>query len=399
MDLSFQIVTGTHANGLDDDSQIINGFLQKVGGSDRNGGLVFLPAGTYLLRDSLHVPPGVTLLGAGWGWPGAVRPLHRLRGTWIIAPVNAQFSAIVLGYGEPELGDGAAVRNLAFAVDGQHTPSAQPNGYAVIDVQRSDALIEDVFLANPYVGVRIDHVGRVTIRRLYGQPLQYGIVVDRSLDTNYIDNIHFWPYWQRLDGPQGQFQQQQGRAIELYRCDNPHLSNIFVSNYDQGLSLRQSPLSPKDLLPGNPIPHKVHLVNADFDSTTTGIYINTPGIETDLTFLQLANVTMQGPGSGPRRSHPGVWVDKGASYARIHASNLRISNSLTNAMQIDAANVHLSVENLYLNQWSSGGTGLMVSDSSSHAFVGAAFSAKGPKSRYGGQGKFHFSQTASTPSA
>ncbi len=387
MDPSFQIVTGTHGNGHDDDSKVINGFLQHA------NGVVFLPAGTYLVSDSLDIPPGVTLLGAGWSWPGAVQPLPRLRGTWVIAQVNARFSPIVVR-------DGGGVRNLAFAVDGQHTPTAQPNSFpdlnAAIHVLGSDALVEDVFLANPYVGVYIDGVGRVTIRRLYGQPLQHGIVIDRSLDTNYIDNIHFWPYWQRLDGPQAQFQQQQGRAIELYRCDNPHLSNIFVSNYDQGLSLRLSPGANPH--PGQPIPHKVHLVNADFDSTTTGIYISAPGVEGDLTFVQLANVTMQAPSAGPKQQHPGMWVDKAASYARVHASNLRVSNSLASAMQIDAPNVHFSGENVHLQQWASG-TGLVVNDGSSHAFLGAAFSARGPNKAYDGRGKFHFAQTGGAPSS
>jgi Pectate lyase superfamily protein len=391
MEPSFQIVTGTHANGVEDDSEGINGFLEQA------SGVVFLPPGTYLLRSSLEVPPGVTLLGAGWSWPGAVQPLPRLRGTWIIVSVNAQFSPIVLR-------DGGAVRNLAFAVDGQHTPTAQPNRFpdinATVHVQGSDALIEDVFLSNPYVGVYIDGVGRVTIRRLYGQPLQFGIVIDRSLDTNYIDNVHFWPYWQRLDGPQAQFQQQQGRAIELYRCDNPHFSNIFVSNYDQGLSLRQSPAPAAGVNqpPGQPIPHKVHLVNADFDSTTTGIYINAPGRQGDLTFVQLANVTMQAPSAGPKQQHPGLWVDRGASFARIHASNLRVSNSVANAVQIDAANAHFSGENVHLQQWG-GRTGLMVSDSSSHAFLGAAFSAEGPNRPFDGQGRFHFAQTGGTPAS
>ncbi len=391
MEPSFQIVTGTHANGVEDDSRTINGFLEQA------KGVVFLPAGTYLVRGNLEVPPGVTLLGAGWSWPGAVQPLPRLRGTWIIAPVNAQFSPIVLR-------DGGAVRDVAFAVDGQHTPTAQPHRFpdinATIHVQGSDALIEDVFLANPYVGVYIDGVGRVTIRRLYGQPLQFGIVIDRSLDTNYIDNIHFWPYWQRLgpDGPQAQFQQEQGRAIELYRCDNPHLSNIFVSNYDQGLSLRQSPALAGGVNrpPGQSIPHKVHLVNADFDSTTTGIYVNTPGMQGDLTFLQMANVTMQAASTGPKQQHPGLWVDRGASFARVHASNLRVSNSVANAVQIDAADAHFSGENMHLQQWG-GETGLMVGDSSSHAFVGAAFTAEGPSRPFGGQGVFHFSQTAGAP--
>jgi Pectate lyase superfamily protein len=389
MDLPFQIVTGTHANGVEDDSPAINGFLAQA------RGVVFLPAGTYSVRSSLEVPPGVTLLGAGWTWPGAVQPLPRLRGTWLIAPVNSQFSPIVLR-------DGSALRNVAFAVDGQHTPAAQPHRFpdinATVHVQGSDALIEDLFMANPYVGVYIDGVGRVTIRRLYGQPLQFGIVIDRSLDTNYIDNVHFWPYWQRMDGPQAQFQQGQGRAIELYRCDNPHLSNIFVSNYDQGLSLRPSPAPPggANLPPGQPIPHKVHLVNADFDSTTTGIYVGAPGQVGDLTFVQLANVTMQGPSAGPIQQHPGLWVDRAASFARVHASNLRVSNSITNAMQIDGVNVHFSGENVHLQRWG-GDTGLMVSDGSSHAFLGASFSAEGPSRPFGGQGRFHFAQTGGSP--
>ena len=93
--------------------------------------------------------------------------------------------------------------------------------------------------------------------RVFGQPIQFGIKIDNSKDTNYIDTVHFWVYWQDANTPESAYQLANGTAIGLFRCDNPLISNVFAYNYNVGLSLSNSPTG---------IPHKVHLVNADFDN-------------------------------------------------------------------------------------------------------------------------------------
>ena len=89
------------------------------------------------------------------------------------------------------------------------SPSAQP----MLRITANNALVEDVCLYNPYGGVYIDGGAQTVIRRVFGQPVVYGIVIDRSRDTNYVDSVHFWPYWQPFTTTVGAYQLANGTAI------------------------------------------------------------------------------------------------------------------------------------------------------------------------------------------
>jgi len=262
-------------------------------------------------------------------------------------------------------------------------PPANDNPSICID-KANCALVEDVLLYNPYGGIYINGSAQAVVRRIFGQPLQYGIRIDRSQDTNYIESVHFWPFWQPT-GKLATYQQEQGIAIDLRRCDNPHLSNVFVYNYNIGLNLCESPLA---LEPGQ-TPHKVHLTNADFDSCVTGLCIDAPGSAQNLTSIQLANVTTQAPtvsGSSPTGS--GIVVTERSTCALIQASNLRVSQSLKRAIDIQADGAQFFGENVMLQDWH--GDVAFYLATGAFAYLGIGFVTFPLTSATGGSGHFTF---------
>jgi len=335
---------GATGDGHTDDAPAIMAAIAAAGpGGAPTGNTVYLPAGRYLLGSGLSLPPAVTLQGSGWNTPGG--QANTFAGSWLFTAAGAPFSPVTIA------GSGAAVRNLAFNVPDQSTTGAPAPGQPMVHVTANNALVEDVCLYNPYVGIYIDGAAQATIRRTWGQPVQYGIVIDRSTDTNYIEAVHFWPYWQPVGHPPADYQRANGTAICLFRCDNPFLSNIFALNYARGLSLAGSPAG---------TPHKVHLANADFDGCVTGVHIGAPGQAGSAATLQMANVTIQSPGGPGAPAGHGLWV----------------ANSGLNAIRIDADNAMFYGDNVLVENWR-GDAGIHVASPSSYVHLGAGFNYVG----------------------
>ncbi|HET9061310.1 MAG TPA: glycosyl hydrolase family 28-related protein [Acidimicrobiales bacterium] len=362
---------GAKGDGVTDDTGALRAAIVAASpGSAPTGNVVYLPAGAYMLTSSLELPPGVSLQGSGWNTPGA--QVNTFAGTWLFVGQGANFSPVVLA------GNGSAVRNLAFNVRDQPTTVPVPEAQPMVLVTANNVLIEDVFLYNPYGGIAISGAAQASLRRIWGQPLQYGIAIDRSQDVNFIDTVHFWPYWQPQGTPVGRYQLANATALVLYRCDNPHLSNIFAYNFARGISLAGSEAG---------IPHKVHLVNADFDRCVTGVHIRATGRPGSAATIQMANVTVQSPaGDGIPQGH-GVWVEAASSFAMVQASNVRVSNSGLCGVRIDADNVTFFADNISLEGWR-GPSGFSVASRSSLVYLGAGFSAAGNGSQVDPRAQF-----------
>jgi hypothetical protein len=352
---------GARGDGISDDTQPLQAAIAAASAASAPvGRVVFLPPGAYRITQSLELPPGVSLQGSGWNTPGGQGNVFA--GTWIFVPQGAAFSPVVLS------GSGAAVRNIAFNVRDQPVSVPVPRAEPMILVRANNALIEDVCLYNPFGGIFIDGGAQASLRRIWGQPLNYGIAIDRSQDVNFIDTVHFWPYWQPQNTAVGGYQLSSATAISLYRSDNPHLSNIFAYNFARGLSLLESQAG---------MPHKVHLMNADFDRCVTGVHICAPGQPGSAATLQMANVTVQSPSGNAVPGGHGVWVEQVSSYAMVQAVNLRVSNSGLCAVRVDADNVKFFGENVSLEGWR-GEAGFSVRSRSSVVYLGIGFNAVGP---------------------
>ncbi len=344
---------GAAGDGHTDDTAAIAAAITAAAPSVApTGNTVYFPAGKYLVSSSLAVPPALTLLGAGWNTPGA--QVNTFAGSWIFVAAGAGFSPVTIS------GSGGAVRALGLNVPEQSTAGPPATAQPMILVGANNALIEDVCLYNPYGGIYINNAAQACLRRIFGQPVQYGVLIDGSRDTNYIDTVHFWPYWQPAATTVGAYQLANGIAIGLFRCDNPHLSNIFAFNYNKGLSLAGS---------SSGTPHKVHLINADFDRCVTEVHIGAPGAAGSAATIQMVNVTVQSPtGPGVPAGH-GIWVEAPAAYAMVQAANVRVSNSGLNAVRIDADNVNFYGDNVSLENWRGNG-GFYISSPSSFAHLG-----------------------------
>ncbi len=347
---------GAKGNGTTDDTAAINAAIAAAApSSSPTGNTVFFPAGTYLVSSTLSVPAGLTLQGAGWNTPGA--ETNTFAGSWIFVDAGASFAPVTLSQ------TGGAVRDLGFNVPNQSTTGGPASAQPMILITGNGTLVEDVFLYNPYGGIYIDGGAQTVIRRVFGQPIQYGIKIDGSEDTNYIDSVHFWTYWQGSSTAVGTYQLANGTAIGLFRCDNPHISNVFALNYNVGLSLSTG---------AEGIPHKVHLVNADFDSCVTGLHIYSPGTSTNFASIQMSNVTIQSPSGSGVPTGNGIWVQAGSAYTMIQATNVRVSDSGLNAIEIDAGNVNFYGDNISIESWS-GSYGFYISSSSSYAWLDSGF--------------------------
>jgi hypothetical protein len=159
------------------------------------------------------------------------------------------------------------------------------------------------------------------------------------------------------------------------------MSNIFALGYNIGLALSSSSG------PGN-IPHKVRLVNADFDGCVTGIYIDSPGQAGNLASIQMTNVTIQASGAPGAPSGHGIWVRDTAAYAKIQASNLRVSQSGQHAIHIDAPNATFYGENISIENWH-GDCGFNITDGSSSAWLGVGFAYTPGGTPYAPGRQFH----------
>jgi hypothetical protein len=153
---------------------------------------------------------------------------------------------------------------------------------AAIYVFASDVRLENLFLRNPTIGILCENVGRLSINRLFGQPLQSGIILEKLRDTTRIDNVHFWRYWS-TDAMVSNHLFEKANAIESCRNDNPHFSNIFAIGYFTGFLF-----SKRESAPEGEITSRFHVVNADSDSCFRDIHIEGP-----LTTGQITNYTFQ----------------------------------------------------------------------------------------------------------
>jgi hypothetical protein len=366
---------GATGNGTTDDTAAIKAAIAAAAPpSARTGNTVYFPAGAYLVSSTLTVPAGMTLQGAGWDTPGILSEIFA--GSWIFVEAGASFSPVALS------STGGSVRDLGFNVLNQSTTTGPASAEPMIVITGNNVLVENVCLYNPYGGIFINGAAQAAIKRVFGQPIQFGIKIDNSKDTNYIDTIHFWVYWQDSNTPESTYQLANGTAIGLFRSDNPLISNVFAFNYNVGLSLSNSP---------NGIPHKVHLVNADFDSCVTGIHINSPGAPGNIASIQMTNVTIQGPSGIGVPTGNGIWVEAGSAFTMIQASGLRVSQSGQSAIEIDAGNVNFYGENISIENWA-GSVGFSITSTSSFAWLGVGFAFTPGKTPFHPASQFHLAQ-------
>ncbi|HVK18986.1 MAG TPA: glycosyl hydrolase family 28-related protein [Fimbriiglobus sp.] len=325
---------GAKGDGTTPDYAAIQAAIDAA--ATHGGGVVWLPPGTYRLRAGLRVTRQVQIVGAGWPthWqPGQANP-----GTWLLVDAPG-FAAVTLA------APGAVLRDVAF-VYGQPPPRPgwEPGDFPpAIHVLASDVLIENVHLFNPTNGIWVNNprgvVGRVTLDRIWGQPLVEGIRINNARDVVKVTNLHLWPFWSDVLAKEEAavvraFQYRLSVGVRCGRVDNPQFSNVFVFGYHRGFHFETSTVPSQE---GST--SKFLISSADLDYCTIGVEVSG-----EQTTGMLVNVNTQGHEGGVA----GLVVSSPA--ARVQGTNLRFTRFTTNAVRVAGRSAaHLG--NIWATDW------------------------------------------------
>lgn len=216
---------GAMADGVTDDTAAIQKALDDAG---KTGGRAWLPPARYVVKGSLHIPPGVTLQGVtespAWNEP--------LNGSILLATGgrdNEDGPALF------EMGHSSAVRGLTVFYPEQIATNIHPYAWT-FHLQGHDNTVENVTLINSYNGIRIGPEGNVRhrIRSVYGCVLRRGIFVDACSDIGRIENVQFHCHWwsaAEVGGewkPVHEFMWRNCEAFIFGRTDWEYVNNTFV---------------------------------------------------------------------------------------------------------------------------------------------------------------------------
>lgn len=213
---------GAKADGVVDDTTAVQDALRKAG---EKGGVVFLPAGVYLIGGSLRIPIGVTLKGS-WemahhgAWDkGTTLLATRGRGTEegpALIEMQASTAVIGLSVYYPEQ-DPEAIVPYPWTIRGRGMHNT----------------IENVTLINSYNGITIGPEWNELhlIRNVFGCPLRRGILIDNTTDIGRLENVHFnIHYWHRAHHPNGP--RSEGPEASYRQWVQEHLQAFIFGRTD-----------------------------------------------------------------------------------------------------------------------------------------------------------------------
>ena len=184
---------GAKADAKTDDTAA---FQKALDATAAKGGIVHVPAGTYLITGALNVPQGVALRGV---WEA---PHHTDIGKGSVLYATG-------GAGDENapplisLNQSSCVRGLTIYYPQQNIDDVKPYPWTIQGKGMHCSVI-DVTLANPYKAIDVGtHSNELhTIRNVFGCPLRLGVYVNQTTDIGRIENVHFNPhYWMRAKHP------------------------------------------------------------------------------------------------------------------------------------------------------------------------------------------------------
>jgi hypothetical protein len=222
------------ADGLTDATASLQQLLDAAG---KDGGEVRLPAGQFLLKQQIIIPPGVTLRGS---WDAPHHGSAWDKGTTLLITGSAGQED-----GPPaiKLRANAAVNGITMLWPDQSPGKIVPYPWAIAGTGVHDT-VENVTLVNAYQGVKMG--GPETdgslhlIRNVDGCVLRRGIMVDTTTDIGRIENVHFNPhYWGASHHPSRgtsevdwhhlqDFMNNNLEAFIFGRSDWEYVTNTFV---------------------------------------------------------------------------------------------------------------------------------------------------------------------------
>lgn len=174
-----------------------------------------------------------------------------------------------------------------------YTPTA--HDYDFYSTGYYDITIRNICLLNATKGMYFTGGGgRINISNITGQPLEKGIVFDYCVDTNRIEQVHFWPFWglsvygaittaenkNILDYTMANLD-----TIQVSRCDGPRITNVFTFCAKSGIRFSEN---------ANGISTLGQAFNLYFDSVKYGIWVDDTCTAANSPVWQFFNIVSHG---------------------------------------------------------------------------------------------------------
>ena len=247
---------GARGNGRADDTAAIQRALDAAA---KKGGIVAVPAGTYLVRSHLTIPKDVILEGV---WRSLDRP-PRPTGTGVdiglahgIPMVQGTTLLAVEGKGNPTgepfitIEGNATLKGVTIFHPQQvstsnNDPSVKVIAYPwAIRGKGQDVSVMDVVLVNPYQAVDLGTFpcARHMIQRVVGQPLRTGLFINDCGDVGRVENVHWWGF-----GPSSYDRfTAEATAFLIGQTAWQCMFNCFSTGYGVGYHFIRGPKGPAE---------------------------------------------------------------------------------------------------------------------------------------------------------
>jgi Pectate lyase superfamily protein len=328
---------GAVGDGATDDTAAIQAAI-NFASANNLGAEVFFPQGIYRTTSVINITGAVTICGV-YSRAEKLNTTPRGGGSWFYLDHSGKgFSLITQG--------GTVLGDVYFSKIGTYRNQPAPgSGWAPNSHDydfwlqgAQDVTWDDVILLNPTKGISsTGSGGRLNFYKLRGQPFQVGIYIDKAYDVCRFDQIHFWQFWSQ-DTNVVAYTQANLNAINLLRCDNPMLSNFFVYGALNGLLISQG---------SNGTVSKLHLVNADFDGTATGVNIDSSVVGTT---LQVENITHLG---SPLANSRMAYIQ--GSSSNVYFGSARTTGCSKEAIRVSGASNAVNIGESVVDTWATAG--------------------------------------------
>ena len=179
------IYWGAKGDGVTDDTVAFQKAMNYV--AAKEGGTVFVPAGTFAIRGNLTIPNGVTLQGDA---PKADAD-KAVEGTLLLA---------YAGRWDPDgkpfitMDSSSALANCSIYYPEQTMDDIAPYPWTIRQGGHYGIALSNVRLVNPYQGIGMFYTNSLqNIRGVVGTPLKMGLILDGNVDICRVENVNFTP--------------------------------------------------------------------------------------------------------------------------------------------------------------------------------------------------------------
>jgi len=139
---------------------------------------------------------------------------------------------------------GSIYSDFAFYQDqpapgGGWTPTIYPPVFSALNVQ-GEVKYDNLMGYLAFDFFHSDNSGRLTLGKIYGEPINSAIWLDRAYDksTAVSGPLHFWNYGGNSSALT--WSQANGNLVQLYRADGVHISSLFALGYKSAVYLGTS---------------------------------------------------------------------------------------------------------------------------------------------------------------